>query len=62
MTGFIMAKQAAVLWEISERRITTLCKQGRVDGAEKAGNTWLIPSDAKKPKDARRKNKYKIQP
>nr|WP_156092943.1 DNA-binding protein [Lachnospira multipara] len=38
---------------MSERRINTLCLQGRIVGAEKFGNVWAIPSDAKKPKDER---------
>ncbi|WP_027437132.1 hypothetical protein [Lachnospira multipara] len=40
-------------WGMSERRINTLCLQGRIVGAEKFGNVWAIPSDAKKPKDER---------
>ena len=36
-------------WNISTRRITTLCNEGRIDGAVLKGNTWLIPDNAKKP-------------
>lgn len=43
-------------WNISSRRIGVLCSQNRVDGAIKKGKTWLIPSDAKKPTDARFKS------
>ena len=46
-------KEAAKLWNISERRITVLCKEGRIDGAMKRGGSWLIPADAKKPGDNR---------
>lgn len=42
-------------WNISSRRIGILCADGRVEGAEKKGKTWLIPMDAKKPLDGRRK-------
>lgn len=42
-------------WNISSRRIITLCIEGRIDGAIKKGKMWLIPVDAKKPADARRK-------
>lgn len=45
-------------WKISSRRIGVLCAEGRIDGAIKKGKTWLIPSDAEKPKDAR----FKIYP
>ena len=41
-------------WDISPRRVAILCKEGRVEGAELKGNTWLIPDDAKKPADGRR--------
>ena len=42
-------------WNISSRRIITLCIDGRIDGVIKKGKMWLIPSDAQKPADARRK-------
>lgn len=46
-------------WGISSRRIGVLCSEGRIDGVVKKGKTWLIPDDAKKPKDARiRSGKY----
>ena len=44
-------------WNISRRRVTTLCSEGRVEGAILRGNTWLIPEDAKKPEDPRRVRK-----
>ncbi len=47
-------------WNISARRIGVLCAEGRIDGAIKKGKTWLIPSEATKPLDARyKKNKQK---
>ena len=56
---FITTKQAAVLWNISQRRVSLLCEQGRIPGAQKAGIVWLIPPDAKKPDDARKHNRGK---
>ena len=44
-------------WNISRRRVTTLCREGRIDGAILRGNTWLIPEDTKKPEDPRRVRK-----
>ena len=44
-------------WNITSRRIGVLCSEGRIDGAIKKGKTWLIPSDAVKPEDARYKKK-----
>lgn len=44
-------------WDISRRRVTLLCSQGRIDGAILRGNTWLIPENAAKPEDLRRVRK-----
>ena len=46
-------------WNISSRRIVTLCIERRIEGAIKKGKMWLIPADAEKPRDARCK---KVQP
>lgn len=46
--------EIAEKWNISRRRVTTLCRERRVDGAILRGNTWLIPENAKKPEDPRR--------
>ena len=51
--------ETAKRWGISARRIALLCSQDRVKGAEKVGNTWLIPDDAEKPQDPRKKNPVK---
>lgn len=40
-------------WNISSRRIITLCIEGRIDGVIKKGKMWLIPADVEKPRDAR---------
>jgi len=53
---FITTKQAAELWGISQRRVSILCEQGRIDGVKKAGIMWLIPPNTKKPEDARTKD------
>lgn len=46
--------EIAEKWDISRRRVTTLCREGRIEGAILKGNTWLIPENAKKPEDPRR--------
>lgn len=50
---FLTTKQAAELWGISPRRVALLCAQRRIPGTVKAGKTWLLPPDAKKPLDSR---------
>ena len=54
--GFLSTTQASAKWGISPRRIQTLCTEKRIPGAFRIGNTWAIPEDAQKPKDARIKS------
>jgi DNA adenine methylase len=55
--GLIMdvmtAREAASKWNITQRRVSTLCAENRIDGAELVGSMWLIPKNAKKPDDGR---------
>ena len=53
MGDTITVKEAAKLWEITERRVTVLCKEGRIEGAYKKNRSWVIPMDAEKPADSR---------
>ena len=50
---FMTTKEAMKKWNISERRIRQLLKDGRIEGAFKVGNTWNIPIDTDKPVDKR---------
>lgn len=54
---YITTKEAAAKWSISDRRILQYCNDNRIEGAVKMSNTWLIPKDAKKPTDGRRKKR-----
>ena len=49
----ITTQEAAKKWELSERRITALCRNGRIVGAQKDGKYWMIPENAPKPVDGR---------
>ena len=53
MKDYMTIAEAAAKWGIGNRRITTLCKTGRIPGAEKFGRAWSIPADAEKPADRR---------
>ena len=46
-------REMATIWEISERRVTQFCKEGKIPGAVKIGKQWQIPDDAKRPADSR---------
>ena len=55
MLEYISASEAARKWGISERRVQKLCEENRIPGVAKFSYMWLIPKDAKKPADRRRK-------
>ena len=52
---YMTLKQASEKWGISPRMINYYCVEGRIVGAEKVGTVWLIPKNAEKPADRRRK-------
>lgn len=66
MANTMTVKEAAMLWGVTERWVTVLCKEGRIEGAYKKDRIWSIPANAKKPADSRIKTgayrKTKISP
>ena len=57
---FMTVKQAAEKWGLSERRLQTICNEGKISGVVKFGKAWAIPMDAERPVDKRIKSgKYK---
>ena len=48
--------EIAQIWGIGQRRIQILCANDRIPGAALVGNTWIIPENAERPKDARIKS------
>uniref|UniRef100_UPI003FED970A Fic family protein n=1 Tax=Ruminococcus bromii TaxID=40518 RepID=UPI003FED970A len=57
---FMTVKQASEKWGISERRIRTLCSDGKISGAYQEKRMWHIPIDAVKPFDGRYKSQESI--
>jgi len=53
---WITPKQAAEKWGISNRRVQALCANGQIEGVAKLGLVWLIPINAPKPIDGRKRN------
>ena len=51
----LTVKEAGELWGITARMATIYCETGRIPGAFKKGNLWLIPGDAIKPFDRRKR-------
>ena len=56
MNEYMTALQASEKWQISRRRVITLCQENRIEGAVKFGKSWAIPVNAEKPKDERIKS------
>ena len=52
----ITAQEAAERWGVSLRRVQDYCKKGKIPGAGRFGLNWMIPEDAKRPIDGRRKS------
>jgi Fic family protein len=61
-TPMFDSKKIAAKWNISERRVRLLCQQGKINGAEKQGKSWLIPESAIKPSDGRFKKPGSLLP
>ena len=40
---YMTVNEASKIWEIGNRRIVTLCNEGRIEGAIKFGRSWAIP-------------------
>lgn len=53
--NYLTVKEMGEKWGISGRRVTYFCEAGRIKGALKKGNLWLVPKDAERPKDGRMK-------
>lgn len=50
MDGYMTTKEAAKKWSISIRQVQNHCRSGRIEGLQRVGTNYLIPSDAKKPR------------
>ncbi len=55
MFEYMTVQEAARKWELSERRVQKLCVESRIDGVVQLSRVWLIPNNAEKPVDGRRK-------
>ena len=52
---YLTVKEMGEKWGITSRMVNIYCSMGRIPGAIKKGNLWLIPENATKPTDQRRK-------
>ena len=56
MIYYISVKQAAENWGISDRRVRTLCSEGKISGVIREGRSYRIPEEVEKPEDGRYKS------
>ena len=53
---YMTINEAANKWNLSARRVQTICSEGMIEGVVKFGQAWAIPKDAEKPADKRIKS------
>jgi len=53
---YLSIRQTSEKWGISTRRIQIMCAEDRIPGAMRIGYSWVIPTSAEKPEDARIKS------
>ena len=53
---YISVKEAAENWGLTPRMVIYHCTNGRIEGAQKIANVWVVPRDAARPKDRRKGN------
>lgn len=57
--NIMSVKEASERWNISERWIQKLCEEGQIEGVQRFSRSWMIPKEAQKPADLRKKQKRK---
>ena len=56
MDKMMSCKEAADMWNSTERWVSIMCKEGKIPGAVKQGHRWMLPVDSKRPVDNRIKS------
>jgi hypothetical protein len=52
---WMTTKEAAELWSVTTRQVQILCDRGKVIGATRLGDIWVIPNGTSNPIDGRTK-------
>ena len=58
---YITIKEASEKWGVSTRAITYQVVAGRIPGAVKKADLWLLPASAEKPEDRRKYNYRRLK-
>ena len=56
---YYTVKEMGEKWGVTSRMVNVYCSTGSIPGAIKKGNLWLVPEDAIKPEDQRRKKEQR---
>ncbi|HIS39525.1 MAG TPA: helix-turn-helix transcriptional regulator [Candidatus Aphodovivens avistercoris] len=59
---YASTRETAAAWNVSERLVQRLCAEGRIPGARKVGGSWIVPEDAEKPGDQRKRTAVALHP
>ena len=59
MKKYITVKEAADNWGVSNQQVCILCREGKVEGAQKERGQWVIPATSSKPIDGRKTRIHK---
>ena len=52
---YLSIKETAEKWGITPRQVQILCKNNRIIGATRMSRIWIIPENAEKPTNDKRK-------
>ncbi len=52
---YISVKEAAERWGVSVRWVQKFCVEDRIPNVQRFGRSWMIPKDAVRPNDLRKK-------
>ncbi len=58
MNGYITVQETAEKWGVTPRQVQILCKTNRIPGATRLSRIWIIPENAKKPTNEKRKVEF----
>lgn len=52
---YITVREAAEKWGVTERWVQKLCMENKIKGAVRFSRVWMIPKNALRPTDGRKK-------
>ena len=58
MNGYITVQEVAEKWGVTPRQVQILCKTNRIPGATRLSRIWIIPENAEKPTNEKRKVEF----